>query len=166
MSTNVGCLESEMIYVSAINLTDANGVTLSVTGENANFFSLSKSFIEQTGGVVSTTPVRVTYRPTEDGSHSAILTATSNGVTYSVRNLNGTAKMLHDHGNHNSQLIFFVRNGYVLFLANERDSICVYNAMGQKILSKMAVQGLNVISLNIHGVIVLKVGDKVAKAIL
>ena len=166
MSTNVGCLESEMIYVSAINLTDANGVTLSVTGENANFFSLSKSFIEQTGGVVSTTPVRVTYRPTEDGSHSAILTATSNGVTYSVRNLNGTAKMLHDHGNHNSQLIFFVRNGYVLFLANERDAICVYNAMGQKILSKMAVQGLNVISLNIHGVIVLKVGDKVAKAIL
>ena len=75
-------------------------------------------------------------------------------------------KMLHDHGNHNSQLIFFVRNGYVLFLANERDAICVYNAMGQKILSKMAVQGLNVISLNIHGVIVLKVGDKVTKAIL
>jgi len=38
--------------------------------------------------------------------------------------------------------------------------------MGQKLVSKIAVQGLNVISLNMHGVIVLKVGDKVAKAIL
>ncbi|HEY5509083.1 MAG TPA: hypothetical protein VIK29_10445, partial [Paludibacter sp.] len=65
-----------------------------------------------------------------------------------------------------SELIFFVRNGYVLFLANEREAISVYNAMGQKLVSKIAVQGLNVISLNMHGVIVLKVGDKVVKAIL
>jgi hypothetical protein len=166
MITNVGCPESEMIYVSAINLANTNGVALSVTGTNANFFSLSKSIIEQTAGIVSTTPVRITYRPTEDGSHSAILSATSNGVTYTVRNLNGTAKTFPDHGNHISELIFFVRNGYVLFLANEREAISVYNAMGQKLVSKIAVQGLNVISLNMHGVIVLKVGDKVAKAIL
>jgi hypothetical protein len=166
MITNVGCPESETIYVSAINLTNTNGVTLSVNGPNADFFSLSKSIIEQAGGIVSTTPVRITYRPTEDGSHSAVLVATSNGVTCTVRNLNGTARTFPEHGNHSSELIFFVRNGYVIFLASERDAICVYNAMGQKILSKMAVQGLNVISLNVHGVIVLKVGNKIAKAIL
>ncbi len=164
--TNVGCPESETIYVSAVNLKDNNGVALSVTGANANFFSLSRSVIEQTGGIVSTTPVRITYRPTEDGSHSAILSATSNGVTYSVRDLNGIAQTLPDHGNHGSALIFFVRKGYVLFLANERDVVAVYNAMGQKLISKFAVQGLNVISLNMHGVIVIKVGDKIAKAIL
>ena len=166
MITNVGCPESEMIYVSAINLTDINGIALTVSGTNANFFSLSKSIIEQTGGIVSTTPVRITYRPTEDGSHSAVLTAISNGVAYSIGNLNGTARTFPEHGNHSSELIFFVRNGYVLFLANERDAVCVYNAIGQKILNKMAVQGLNVISLNMHGVIVLKVGAKIAKAIL
>jgi hypothetical protein len=166
MITNVGCSESEMIYVRAINVANSNGVVLSVSGTNANFFTLSKSIIEQSGGIVSTTPVRIMYRPTEDGSHSAILSATSNGVTYTVRNLNGTAKTFPDHGNHISELIFFVRNGYVLFLANEREAISVYNAMGQRLVSKIAIQGLNVISLNMHGVIVLKVGDKIAKAIL
>jgi hypothetical protein len=163
---NVGCQESEMIYVSAINLTDINGMTLEVMGENASFFSLSKSILEQIGGIVSTSPVRITYRPTKEGSHSAVLTATSNGVSYSIGNLNGTARTFPDHGTSGSELIFFVKNGYVLFLANERDIISVYNAMGQKLVSKVAVQGLNVISLNFHGVIVLKVGDKIAKAIL
>lgn len=166
MITNVGCPESETIYVSAINLVDNSGIALAVAGTNANFFSLSKSIIQQTGGIVSTTPIRITYRPTEDGSHSAVLTATSNGVAYSIGNLNGTARTFPNHGNNGSELIFFVRNGYVLFLANDRDAILVYNAMGQKLVSKVAVQGLNVISLNFHGVIVLKVGDKIAKAIL
>ncbi len=166
MTTNVGCPESETINVSAINLNDANGVALAVVGTNANFFSLNKSIIEQTAGIISTTPVRITYRPTEEGSHSAILTATSNGVTYSVRNLNGTARSFFDHGHHGRDLIFYVKNGYILFLANERDVIVIYNALGQKLINKIAVQGLNVISLNSHGVIVLKVGDKIAKAIL
>jgi len=166
LTTNVGRPESEMIYVSAINLNDINGMALAVTGANASFFSLLKSKLEQANGIVLNTPVRVTYRPTEDGTHSAVLTATSNGVVYPIGSLNGTARAFPDHGNSGSELVFFVKNGYVLFLANEGDAISVYNAMGQKLVSKVAVQGLNVISLNLHGVIVLKVGGKIAKAIL
>ncbi|HZK68649.1 MAG TPA: fibronectin type III domain-containing protein [Paludibacter sp.] len=166
MITNVGASRTEIVNVSAINLTDVNGVALAVSGENANFFSLSKQVIEQSTGIVLTTPITITYRPTVDGLHSAILTASSAGVPNSVYNLNGTARILSGIETHKSNFILSLKNGCILFAANEGDVVELYNAMGQKLVSKIAVQGLNAISLNSRGVVVLKVGEKIAKAIL
>lgn len=75
--------------LSGSNLTtDAN---LSISGENASMFTVTPTTISQSEGVISETPVAVTYAPTEVGTHTATLTISSDGADSKMVTLTGTA---------------------------------------------------------------------------
>ena len=57
-------------------------------------------------------------------------------------------------------------NGKVLFTAAAGETVEIYNATGQKLLSSTAVDGLNQISLTARGVLVVKVANRIAKVVL
>lgn len=91
-ATAVESNSSKSINVSASNM-GSNKVFLSVSGDDASMFSLSPAELTPTAGVVAETPITVTYTPTSNGSHEAILTIwPSTDITlYKFIRLTGTA---------------------------------------------------------------------------
>ena len=83
MTTEEETSVSKSLTISGANLT--SGISLALSGTNANLFSLSTASLGTAGGSVT-----VTYSPTAAGSHSATLTATSGSVTATV-SISGTA---------------------------------------------------------------------------
>ncbi len=74
--------------IKSVTLTGANlssNITLTLSGTNANQFSLPSTTVAPTGGTIA-----VTYKPTAAGSHTALLTAT-NGSLKATVTLTGTA---------------------------------------------------------------------------
>lgn len=67
-------------------------VILSVSGTNADYFSVTPSTIVPQDGKVTNQTITVTYKPTETGEHSAILTITSTGAADKVISLSGSGK--------------------------------------------------------------------------
>jgi hypothetical protein len=56
--------------------------------------------------------------------------------------------------------------GILRFGATAGEIVEIFNAIGQKILSKSAIEGTNTIQINTHGVILVKVGNRLGKVIL
>ena len=73
--------------LSGKNLTD--DATLSITGENAEYFSVDPASVSPTDGTIADTEVTVTYAPTATGPHTATLTITA-GETSKEITLSGT----------------------------------------------------------------------------
>jgi len=59
-----------------------------------------------------------------------------------------------------------VENGSVLLTANAGETIGIFNSIGQLLIQKLAVDGINTIPVSTHGVLIVKVGAKVAKVIM
>jgi hypothetical protein len=59
-----------------------------------------------------------------------------------------------------------VIGGSIVFNASANQTVDIYNAIGQRIMSKQTVEGLNAISVPTRGVVLVKVGEKVSKVIL
>ena len=57
-------------------------------------------------------------------------------------------------------------NGKVLFNATAGESVEIYNTVGQKLVSTLAVDGLNEVPVRATGVLVVKVSNRVSKVIL
>ncbi|MEI8084656.1 MAG: lamin tail domain-containing protein [Paludibacter sp.] len=57
-------------------------------------------------------------------------------------------------------------NGKIQLNASAGETVNIYNAIGQQLLSKVAVEGLNTIAVTARGVVIVKVGNRVAKVIL
>jgi len=57
-------------------------------------------------------------------------------------------------------------NGNVVLTAVEGETVSIFTAAGQKLLSKVTVQGLNTIPVNAHGIVIVKVGNRIEKVIL
>lgn len=89
MSAQIETTDDATITVNATNLN--GNITLAVTGDDADLFSLSTYSITQTDGSVSDVVVTITYAPLEAGSHSALLTLSSDGAEDVTRSLSGTA---------------------------------------------------------------------------
>jgi hypothetical protein len=66
----------------------------------------------------------------------------------------------------NSVLAISAVNGKIVLRAVAGETINVYNAIGQKILSKSSIDGLNTFTVAAHGVVMVKVGNRVGKVIL
>jgi hypothetical protein len=66
----------------------------------------------------------------------------------------------------NSALAISAVNGKIVLRAVAGETINVYNAIGQKILSKSSIDGLNTFAVAAHGVVMVKVGNRVGKVIL
>jgi beta-lactamase superfamily II metal-dependent hydrolase len=78
----------DTITVNGKNL--GSPISISVSGNDAQLFSVSPSTITPMGGVVSNVPVIITYLPTAIGTHTAILHFNSANATEVTRTLNGS----------------------------------------------------------------------------
>jgi len=155
---------TQTINVSGINLTNRLG--LSITGSNANLFALSQYVVEQTTGVAPNTVITITYSPTAIGNLTATLKMSSIGATDVTRTLNGICDKISGLKDIQSQLNVTTENGEIIFTANSGESLDIFNAIGQKLICKYTVEGLNKISVSAQGVLIVKVGNRVAKIII
>ena len=89
MVAYAGETDAETINISGINLS--GNIGLSITGTNANLFTLSTNSVAQTSGTAANTVVTIYYSPTSTGTHTATLNVTSTGATSITRTLNGSA---------------------------------------------------------------------------
>ena len=63
---------------------------LSITGENADMFSVSPSSVSHTEGTISETPITVKYKPTSTGFHTATLNISAGTEASTTVALSGT----------------------------------------------------------------------------
>lgn len=59
-----------------------------------------------------------------------------------------------------------VVDGQLVFDAKAGEAVTVYNAVGQKLISKLAIEGRNAYTVSAHGVVFVKVGTQTAKVVL
>ncbi len=98
-----------------------------------------------------------TYYYTVVAKNSNVTSAVSNEITASTL---GTGL------NNSKELALTASNGQIRFNAASGETIEVFNAIGQKLIGKIAVEGLNSISVQAHGVLLVKVGNRLTKVIL
>ena len=75
LTANVGQKDSATIKISGSNL--AGDIAATISGANADQFTVKPSTIASTTGTVTDTTLTITYTPTAEGTHSAILTLSS-----------------------------------------------------------------------------------------
>ena len=85
LSTEVGTEVSKDISIQGSALT--GNITLALSGADANQFNLNTNSLSSNGGNVT-----ISYDPSASGTHSAILTASSNGAEDVEITISGTAK--------------------------------------------------------------------------
>ncbi len=164
LTSSVGSSATEIINVSAVNLTTDLGLTIS--GTNADLFTLSQNTVTQTGGNVPNTAVTITYTPTLAGTHTATLTMASTGAMNVVRTINGNADLTSINSLINN-LNVFVENKNIKFNAQSGESLDIYNSTGQHVIHSVTNDGLNSISGSaLNGVVLVKVGNRLGKIIL
>ena len=56
-------------------------------------------------------------------------------------------------------------NGKIQLNAVAGETVTIYNAVGQQLLSKVAVEGLNTFAVSARGVVIVKVGNRVTRVI-
>jgi len=164
MATEVGRITSEILLVGGVNLTA--GIGLSITGTNESLFKVSQVAITQTDGTAPSTEVTITYNPIAAGTHTATLTLTSAGAYDTILALKGTSTLLSGISNVYNPLELTVVNGEIMFSASAGESVAIYNSIGQQLLRKKAVDGVNTIEVPAHGVLIVKVGNRVTKVII
>jgi len=91
---------------------------------------------------------------------------TTKGLTSAVSNEIIGATLGTFLENPTSNLTVVAINGNIKFSALAGETVEVYNAIGQKLISKTTVDGINTISVAARGVILVKVGTKISKVIM
>ena len=163
LNTTVGHSNSQEINVGAVNLSSDLGLSLS--GTDANQFSLSQYTLPQTNGSIAATKVVVTYNPTVQGNHTATLLMSSTAAMDVTRTLNGVATV--GTGLNSTQTMkITASNGNVIFSSDAGEVVKIYNSIGQKLVQQLTVDGFNKIPIAAHGVVLVNVGDTTAKVIL
>jgi len=83
-----------------------------------------------------------------------------------IRTLNGISSLATDVNSPKGSLNLYVDNGNILFKANEGEIVEIYNPIGQRMIQKMTIEGLNIIPVTSHGVLLVKVGNRMGKVII
>ena len=164
LSTVIGDTDSETLTLSGLHLL--SNVSLSLSGDHANQFSLSESSISQTSGTIANTYTTINYTPTSVGNHVAILSFSTGGFTTINRTINGSATIATGLKKNDSLLQLSKVNGNLVFRANKGELITIYNALGECLLSKQTLEGVNVITSPSNGFLVVKLGTKSCRIIL
>ena len=164
MVSNDGNQVSQIINVSGVNLTTDLGLTIS--GPNADLFTLSKYSVSQTGGNVPNTEITITYKPVTGTNHSATLTMASTGAFDLARPISGVNNGTTEVNSVLSSLNVYAYNGKININANAGESLDIYNSVGQRIMHTITAEGLNSISVPARGVLLVKLGNKLSKVIL
>jgi len=164
LTTVQGSPVSQSLNVSGVNLSVDLG--LAISGLDAGLFTLSNYSVTQTGGTVPNTIVTITYTPNTSGSNTAYLTFSSIGAMTVVRTLNGISSIATDLNTSKDSFVVTVENGNVLFNASVGETVQIYNTIGQLLVQKQTIDGVNTISVAVRGVLFVKLGNKTAKVIL
>jgi len=164
LSTVQGSSANQTINVSGVNLSA--DVSLSISGPDAGLFTLSQYTVSPSGGNVPNTVITITYSPKKSGSDSATLMMSSNGAMPVIRTLSGISSIATENNSLKTSFNITVENGNIILLSNAGETLEIYNPIGQKIIQRMTVDGMNTIHVSEHGVLILKVGNKVTKVIL
>lgn len=154
----------QTLNVSGVNLNVDLG--LAISGTDAGLFSLSQYTVTETGGTIPNTVVTITYNPNGIGSNTAYLTMSSTGAMPVVRTLNGVSSLTTDVNSPTSNFTVFVENSHLCFYATAGETVEIFNAIGQKLVQRLALDGLNSVPVAVHGILLVKVGSKVSKVIL
>ena len=162
--SNDGNQVSQIINVSGVNLTTDLGLTIS--GPNADLFTLSKYSVNQTGGNVPNTEITITYKPVTGTNHSATLTMASTGAFDLARPISGVNNGTTEVNSVLSSLNVYAYYGKIYINANAGESLDIYNSVGQRIMHTITAEGLNSISVPARGVLLVKLGNKLSKVIL
>jgi hypothetical protein len=164
LSTVQGSSVSQTVNVSGVNLSADVG--LSISGPDAGLFLLSQYSVSPSAGNVPNTVVTITYSPKISGTNSATIMMSSTGAMPVIRTLNGISSIATENSSLKTSFIITVENDNILFLSDAGETVEIYNPIGQKIIQKLTVEGMNTIHVSEHGVLILKVGNKVTKLIL
>lgn len=93
-NTEANTSSTQTFTLSGKNLT--GDATLSLSGTNADLFSVTPTTVTPTDGAITDETVTVTYAPTKAGTHTATLTISSEGANEQKITLNGTAYQIYN----------------------------------------------------------------------
>ena len=93
-NTEANTSSKQTFTLSGKNLT--GDATLSLSGTNADLFSVTPTTVTPTDGAITDETVTVTYAPTKAGTHTATLTISSKGANEQKITLNGTAYQIYN----------------------------------------------------------------------
>ncbi|MDD4991529.1 MAG: putative Ig domain-containing protein [Paludibacter sp.] len=184
LAKTVGGLTNDLNYTLNSFSADLTGGTatskIRFEGNQAakGRFFLDDLVISKSGPGIVQTPVAGSPFTITDGT-SKVLTGLTTGTTYKYAVTAKNAHVTSDKSNtitiattitgiNNLQVLSDITasNGTIKFPAIAGESIEIYNAVGQKLTHKLATEGTNSIQLSAHGVLLVKVGNRVAKVIL
>jgi hypothetical protein len=162
--------------------------TGTISGANIIFSSISQAYINQLnsnnylviGDISATATTNNTIIP------SIVSNKTLNTVNYTTNLVNaggsfvnigtpaptGNALKIVSSGggdglsNPNSLLSVSVTNGAIRFNASANQTVEIFNAVGQRLISKTTVNGLNTIPVYTKGLVMVKVGNQISKVVL
>ncbi|NDP22137.1 MAG: hypothetical protein GZ091_13810 [Paludibacter sp.] len=138
-----------------------------------------KDYIANLGTHISTVATPITGSPFTATATSKAVTGLDAGTTYyytvTAKNTNVTSAVSNEMiastlgtglGNNKNSIQVTVANGTINFSAIAGEAVKVYNAVGQKLVSKLTTEGINSIPVSAKGVVLVKVGNRFAKVIL
>lgn len=158
---NLANYEGQLVKV--INVSIAAGTFAAATNSTINVASLS--------GFLRPSYTDLDYIGTE-------IPTVNQDITGVVLNLSTTQTVLVPRssadftasitGISNQGILSFISasNGVVTLSAKSGETVEIYNAVGQKLSSKLTLEGLNRIQVAARGVVIVKVGNRIAKVIL
>lgn len=114
--------------------------------------------INAPASAIGNSNVRVAFKYTSDATAAATW-----GITDFIAMVNRPAGV--DNAK-SIPLTVFGGNGKIVFESVTGNTVEVYNAMGQRIYSNLTVDGLNTITVNAKGLLVVKVGYRTGKVVL
>ena len=122
------------VKINADNLY--SDMRLSLSGDNAAFFSIDKTVIDRKAGE---TTVTITYHPTEAGNHTATLNVQSQDINTRTITINGTSKVTGlDEISVSSAARIIYSDNEVKVLGAEVIEISIYSTLGSLTASKKA----------------------------
>lgn len=158
MAANVGSVATQAITVTGSGLS--SNISLSFSGTDAGLFSIDNNPLNQTGGTAT-----ITFTPAINGTFSASLNLTSGATVQSIT-LNGSSSGYTALSKTGNSLNVTSENNKLIFTALSAEIVEVYNSVGQKLIHKQTIEGVNTIAVPAKGVVFVKVGNRLSKVIL
>lgn len=137
-------LEDVLITQNSINKTPIPGSPFTVSGE--------------TNKIINGLTEGVTYKYSVIGKNTSVTSPRSNVIRVTT----GATTGLTPTKNTN----IYASNGNIVLSASANQTVEIFNAVGQKLLSHKAVEGINTIPVSTKGLVLVKVGNQISKVIL
>lgn len=154
--------DTKTISVSGTNLID--NISLAISGTDATAFSVAPASISQTGGIVGSTTVTITYNPAlVSANHTATLTVSSRGSESKTFSLSGSSTATGLNQNNKTSVKIIVSNRTLSVVGS--DTYSVYNVAGIKVAEVKSNASNTVVSLN-AGVYVVRTAESIQKVIV